>query len=64
MSLSCRQRGLVRKWQDDEGYFLLHEFGQEKLATSFAREGSVEQGKIILYNYKVSSTVQYNPDYW
>jgi hypothetical protein len=55
---------LVRKWQDDEGYFLLHEFGQEKLATSFAREGSVEQGKIILYNYKVSSTVQYNPDYW
>jgi hypothetical protein len=44
-----RKRGLLRRWKDEEGNFLLHDFGTDDLFTFFNYQGSENQGKSIQY---------------
>jgi hypothetical protein len=39
---------MVRRWQDEEGNFLLQDFGEDNLLTFFRYYGSDEQGNFHL----------------
>jgi hypothetical protein len=45
--LLYRKRGLVRRWKDEEGNFLLHDFDNDDLFTFFNYQGSENQGNSI-----------------